>query len=268
MTDRDELQPPPAADVVHPVVRALGDLRSELDHLEGLVRPELLAAAQRGRVGPAWRRAHPGEARLPVALVILMAVALQVLLPHHLAFKPTWVLPSLEGALLVGLTAANPGRIDRASMVLRWTSIGLIAVISVANGWASGALIRGLINGTEGQSAGPLLASGGSVYLTNVIVFALWYWEWDRGGPVARAQGRRAYPDFLFPQMTQPDIAPPTWTPTFFDYFYVSFTNATAFSPTDTMPLARWAKMLMFVQSGVSLATVALVIARAVNILK
>jgi uncharacterized membrane protein len=106
------------------------------------------------------------------------------------------------------------------------------------------------------------------VYVTNIIVFALWYWEWDCGGPVARAQALRAYPDFLFPQMTQLDLAPPTWRPNFFDYFYVSFTNATAFSPTDTMPLSRWAKMLMLLQSAVALLTVAFVVARAVNILK
>jgi hypothetical protein len=253
---------------MHPVVRALGDLRSELDRLERLVKPELFAAAQRGHLGPAWRREYRGEARPPVAFAILVAIALQVLLPTHLAFKPTWVLPALEAALLVGITAANPGRIDRASMVLRWSSIGLIALISVANAWSSVALIRSLVDGTEGQTAGPLLASGASIWLTNVIVFGLWYWEWDRGGPVARAHGRRVYPDFLFPQMTQPDIASPTWIPTFLDYFYVSFTNATAFSPTDTMPLARWAKVLMLVQSAIALATVALVVARAVNILK
>lgn len=98
--------------------------------------------------------------------------------------------------------------------------------------------------------------------------FALWYWELDRGGPLARAAARRSYPDFLFPQMGLPAIAAPNWRPTFPDYFYLSFTNATAFSPTDTMPLCRWAKMLMLLQSSVALVTAALVIARAVNIFK
>ena len=106
------------------------------------------------------------------------------------------------------------------------------------------------------------------MYVTNIIVFALWYWEWDRGGPVARAQGLRPYPDFLYPQMTQPDLAPSEWQPNFLDYLYVSFTNVTAFSPTDTMPMSRWAKMLMLLQSAVALLTIAFVIARAVNILK
>ncbi len=99
-------------------------------------------------------------------------------------------------------------------------------------------------------------------------MFGLWYWEFDRGGPVARAAGTRPYPDFLFPQMTTPELAPPDWEPAFVDYLYVSFTNALAFSPTDTMPMTRWAKLTMLVQSVVSVVTVVLVIARAVNILK
>jgi hypothetical protein len=113
-----------------------------------------------------------------------------------------------------------------------------------------------------------LLLNGGVIWLTNVLVFALWYWELDRGGPVGRALAVKHHPDFLFPQMATPQMAPPDWEPWFPDYFYLSFTNATAFSPTDTLPLSRWAKMLMALQSAVSLSTVALVIARAVNILK
>ena len=116
--------------------------------------------------------------------------------------------------------------------------------------------------------AGSLLFNGGAVWLTNVIVFALWYWEADRGGPAARANARHEYPDFLFAQMTAPEMAPRDWEPRFLDYLYLSFTNATAFSPTDTLPLSRWAKLTMMAQSAVSLVTVALVIARAVNILR
>ena len=99
-------------------------------------------------------------------------------------------------------------------------------------------------------------------------MFGLWYWELDRGGPAARAEARRRYPDFMFPQMANPDLAPPDWTARFFDYLWLSYTNATAFSPTDVMPLSRWAKQLMLLQSAVSLSTVALVVARAVNILR
>jgi hypothetical protein len=147
-------------------------------------------------------------------------------------------------------------------------SLALIAAISLANLWSAGHLIRGLIRHKDLSDAGTLLANGAAIYVTNIVSFGLWYWEFDRGGPVARAQAQRAYPDFLFPQMSSPELASPNWAPNFIDYLYVSFTNATAFSPTDTMPLSRWAKLLMGVQSAVSLATVGLVIARAINILK
>ncbi|WP_079138783.1 alpha/beta fold hydrolase [Actinacidiphila rubida] len=125
----------------------------------------------------------------------------------------------------------------------------------------------GLVRGTEGSAAGPLLLRGGAIWLINVVIFALAYWELDRGGPAARAAGERDVPDFLFVQMQSPDLAPPHWEPVFFDYLYLSFTNSTAFSPTDVMPSSLWAKALMMGQSAVSLLTVVLVVARAVNIL-
>jgi uncharacterized membrane protein len=128
--------------------------------------------------------------------------------------------------------------------------------------------VADLVAGRAGTDAVPLLLTGGGIWLTNVIVFALWYWEWDRGGPMARVLGQRQYADFLFAQMQNPESAPPDWEPAFLDYLYLSFTNSTAFSPTDVMPLSRWAKMLMMLQSSVSLVTVVLVVARAVNILK
>jgi hypothetical protein len=268
---------PEGPDGEHPVVHAIAALRQQLDHLERAVGPEVRAAwGEEGRLAtnagarfrPTWQRAHEGEDRLPVGLVIVAAIGLQVALPSHLMFKPRWLLPALEGALLLAMVIANPRRINRTSTLLRSASIGLIALITLANGWSSGQLVYGLVQGTEGQAAAPLLISGASIYLTNIIVFALWYWDWDRGGPVARAQAVRQYPDFLFAQMTQNHLAPPDWVPTFLDYFYLSFTNATAFSPTDTLPLARWAKMLMLLQSSVALTTVALVVSRAVNILK
>jgi hypothetical protein len=124
------------------------------------------------------------------------------------------------------------------------------------------------VQGTEGNSPGPLLVTGGIIWLTNVIVFGLWYWEFDRGGPVSRAHAYKMYPDFLFAQMTTPQLAPPDWEPAFGDYLYLSFTNAAAFSPTDVLPLSRWAKMAMTAQATVSIVTVALVVARAVNILR
>jgi uncharacterized membrane protein len=248
----------------------IGSLHEALRRVERLAQPEVAAVRSTPQhVEPAWRRATTeGEQRFPVAVVVAAAIALQVLLPRKLVIHPTWLLPVLEGALIVGLVAANPRRINRTSRALRTASITLIALISLANAWSSGELIAELVNGTSGDNAALLLARGASVYVTNIIVFSLWYWEWDRGGPVARSRALRRYPDFLFPQMTQPALAPPDWTPTYLDYLYLSFTNATAFSPTDVMPLARWAKMLMLLQSAISLLIVAFVIARAVNVLK
>jgi uncharacterized membrane protein len=177
-------------------------------------------------------------------------------------------LPGLEIALAAGLIAANPTRIDRESRLLRAVSVTLIAAISVANTISALRLVYELLHGTAGDNAAALLSTGAAIWGTNVIVFGLWYWELDRGGPVARAHARKTYPDFLFVQMQAPELAPPEWEPAFVDYLYLSFTNATAFSPTDVMPLSRWAKMMMLVQSGVSLVAMVLVVARAVNILK
>lgn len=243
-------------------------LQDRLERLEKVLSNSGFVELFERHATPSWRRVSQGEHRLPVATAVILAIALQLVLPSNLTFHPTYLLPSLEGLLLVGVTVANPRRINRTSIALRASSIALIALISAANAWSTGELIKGLVNGTAGNNAALLLTRGASIYLTNILVFGLWYWEWDRGGPVARARGTKAFPDFLFPQMAQPDLAPPQWTPTFIDYLYVSFTNAAAFSPTDTMPLSRWAKMLMLLQSAMAILTVAFVIARAVNILK
>lgn len=220
-----------------------------------------------GVAPPAWRRATRGEARWPVSVAMAVAITLQVALPDQLNVVSRFLLPAVETAILVVLFAINPRRIDRVSRPLRSLGLTLIAVASLANGYSAVMLITGLVNGSQGASAGPLLASGGAIYLTNVLVFALWYWELDRGGPASRALALQTIPDFLFPQMVTPHVADPEWEPQFTDYLYVSFTNATAFSPTDTMPLTRWAKMTMLLQSTIALVTIALVIARVVNIL-
>jgi hypothetical protein len=229
---------------------------------------ELLTAGQEGPAEPAWRRATRDESRWSVSAAVLAAVALQLLLPQRLVFRPQWVLPALELLLLVVLFSASRTRAGREASLLRAGGLTLACVVSLANGWSAVLLIRGLVRGSEGSDAGALLMTGAGIWLTNVIVFALWYWEWDRGGPAARAAGRHDYPDFLFPQMQSGELAQPDWEPAFADYLYVSFTNATAFSPTDTMPLSRWAKLLMALQASISLLTVALVVARAVNILR
>ena len=134
-------------------------------------------------------------------------------------------------------------------------------VLSGANIAAAYRLISDLLSGEGLQDAGDLILTGGAIWLTNVIIFAFWYWMFDRGGPVARAVSPRPYPDFLFPQMTDERVVMPGWRPEFFDYLYTSFTNATAFSPTDTMPMSRWAKLTMMLQSIVALLLAILVIA-------
>lgn len=238
----------------------MSDAENRLARIEGL-----LESGERDVV-PAWRRATQGEPRWAVTAVILVAIALQLMLPHRLAFQPYWALPVLEVVLLAGIIAGNPRRVEPRTRWLRVLGLVLMGVISLANGWAAVRLVAGLVNGTEGGDAGPLLLTGGGIWLTNVIVFALWYWEWDRGGPMARVLGRHQFADFLFVQMQSPETAPQDWEPGFLDYLYLSFTNSTAFSPTDVMPLSHWAKMLMMLQSSVSLVTVVLVVARAVNI--
>jgi hypothetical protein len=171
----------------------------------------------------------------------------------------------LEGALAAALLIANPWH-DTESRNLRPVSIGIIILINGANLVTLGELVSELLSGavTDGRS---LVYASVPIWLTNIVVFGLWYWELDRGGPAARLKATHPPPDFLFPQQTAPGAAP-GWTPTFLDYLYTSFTNATAFSPTDTMPLSPWAKLLMMIQSLASLLTVALVVSRAVNILK
>lgn len=216
---------------------------------------------------PAWKRQTRGEARWPVALAILIAVALQWITPPDLAFEPRWLLPAVELALLAAQVVANPFRLDRESAILRLLSLILVAVATLAIVWSTGRLVVLLARGGGHEEPIQVLFSGAVIWLTNVFVFALWYWELDRGGPAARANARQVHPDFLFPQMTAPELSQKDWEPRFVDYLYVAFTNGTAFSPTDTMPLSRAAKLTMMAQAAVSITVVVLVIARAVNIL-
>jgi uncharacterized membrane protein len=201
-------------------------------------------------------------------VAVLVAIALQLVVPTQLAVRPHWALPVLELGLPTGILVADPGRMNRVSTELRVATLVLAGAVSFANAASLVLLAHSLITGHNTDLAEPLLLSGGAIWVTNVIVFGLWYWEFDRGGPAARAQAHRQHPDFLFPQMQLPDMASREWEPEFIDYLYLSFTNATAFSPTDTLPLSRWAKVLMLVQSAVSLVTLALVVARAVNVLR
>ena len=272
----DRQRDPPADSAL--ILQGIHALHERLDELERRVVPgghsshaEQQHPGRDGKPGlvPAWKRPTEGEARWQASIAVVAAIALQFPLPGRLVLlHPVWLLPALQGLLLVVLLIANPRRLNRESKVIRMLGLILAALLSLANAWSVARLVTGLVRGTEGSAPGPLLAIGGIIWLTNVIAFALWYWDFDRGGPVARALATRVYPDFLFAQMTSPHLAPPRWEPSFGDYFYLSFTNATAFSPTDVLPLSRWAKMAMTAQAAISIVTVALVVARAVNILK
>jgi len=202
----------------------------------------------------------------PAQLTVLAAIGLQLALPERLTAGPTWLIPSLEGALLIGMFMATPRQLEQEHMGRRRMALALTAFVSAANIYSLGALTHHLLKGNVVNGKG-LIVSGVLIWLTNFLIFGLWYWELDRGGPGKRAAGHDQAPDFLFPQMTDDRIEPKGWRPQFIDYTYVSLTNATAFSPTDTMPLTPMAKSIMGVQALVSLVTIGLIVSRAVNIL-
>ena len=197
---------------------------------------------------------------------MLATIVLQLSLPQRLTAGPTWLVPSVETVLLVGLSVATPRKLVHEHTRRRRAALSITALLSAANVFSLVELSHYLLhhNVTHGRE---LIGAGVLIWLTNFMVFSLWYWELDRGGPGVRAAGHDGPPDFLFPQMSDDRIEPLEWRPRFIDYLYVSLTNATAFSPTDTMPLTPMAKSVMGMQSLVSLVTIGLIVSRAVNIL-
>ncbi|WP_329371739.1 DUF1345 domain-containing protein [Streptomyces sp. NBC_00669] len=243
-------------------------LADRLARIEALLVPARAEpGTSRNEAVPAWRRATRGEPRWAATASVLAVVAIQLVLPDRLVGHPRILVPVVEAALLACLIALNPHRIERGSRTYRVLSLVLTLAIGAANLYSVVLLVRGLAEGTDHTPAGRLLLTGGAIWLINVVIFALAYWELDRGGPAARAHGEQDVPDLLFPQLQSPQLSPPHWEPAYLDYFYLSFTNSTAFSPTDVLPVTRKAKLLMMAQSAVSLVTVVLVVARAVNIL-
>lgn len=216
---------------------------------------------------PSWLRPGDPESRWPVLIAIVAVIVLQRAIPVQYTVVPRWPLVALELALLIVLLVVNPVRLTRSTTIGRWASLLLTAAITVDNTLSAAILDYRILSGEVSNNPEILLGSGAAIYVTNVIAFGIWFWELDRGGPFARRAGAQPYPDFLFPQMTDPHMSTPDWRPMFVDYLYVSFTNSVAFSPTDTMPLSRWAKLMMTVQAIVATSTLALVIARAVNVL-
>ena len=207
------------------------------------------------------------EPRWPASLAVTAALLLYVTLPGELTVGPAWVIPALEGALLVPLTLRAPYRHREEARLIRLASLVLIALVNLANVASLGLLVHVVLSGVV-VSGRQLIFSGIQIWLTLILVFALWYWEVDRGGPTIRGHADQRDPDFLFPQMATPELRQADWRPGFVDYLYLSFTNATAFSPTDTMPLSLRAKLLMLVEALASITTVVMVAGRAVNILK
>ena len=199
-------------------------------------------------------------------LVIGVAILLDLALADKVTLGPNWLLPGVEALALIGLTMAAPHPRMRDTLLRRRLALTLIAVVTVTNSYALVLLCHYLLKGgkADGQA---LIGSGIVLWVTNVLLFGVWYWQLDGGGPTARHRKRKPHPDFLFVQMTEREFAPRGWHPTLIDYLYTSFTNATAFSPTDTMPLTPMAKALMAGQAATALVTVGLVVARAVNIL-
>lgn len=217
---------------------------------------KLARVHHKAKIEPVWH----------VQLAVLVAIILQLLPSSSLTPGPKYLVASTEALLLILLMVSSRDgkflwKLKRSAALL------LIVIISIANIVSlvlviHSLLIGGNINGRE------LIASGFAIYLTNIIVFGLWYWELDSNGVQGQSPAVRPI-DFLFPQMTPGEhvVKPGMWSPTFFDYLYVSVTNATAFSPTDTYPLTHRAKSLMATQSLISVVTIALVAARAVSIL-
>ena len=234
---------------------------------------------QRGVTSTHARTERRGEVRLPAALAVLTAIALYALLPENLLLGPRLVIPALGVLLLVALVVVNPRRMTRQTRFSRIASLVLVGLIGFANTVALVMLLRALL-ASHVQDGRALLIAALQVWLTNIIVFGLAYWELDRGGPVARTQRPRAElrpADFRFSQDENDDAISEVaagssklsgWVPALHDYLYVSLTNSTAFSPTDTMPLTGRAKLLMGVECSSALIVSVLVIARGVGILQ
>ena len=200
------------------------------------------------RPGDGTRRARRSSVAASRCIVVSI---LHWFLNDGLSLGPRWLMPAVSGALLVVLIGLHPHRMHQQSMSGRVVGLILLAVLAFANVTAGIRLVSQILGRKRGSSDPlHLIMSGASIWITNVIVFGLLYWAFDRGGPALRALGTRQYTDFQFPQMADPTSAPPGWEPTLLDYLYLAFTNATAFSPTDVMPLTRPAKMTMMVQSS------------------
>jgi hypothetical protein len=210
-----------------------------------------------------------GEHWWPVAAAIVVVVALHLALPARYRVPPVWLFPAVVLALLAVLVIADPGRIDEQKAWLRATTSTVIALITLTNLFAVVRLTVNILTNNKlfVNQPGGLLAAGAVVWATNVVAFALWYWDLDRGGAAARAHNPYRNPAFVFPEMQNAEYVPATWVPRFVDYLSLAFWTATAISPTDISAIRPWAKLLMMLEASGSIVLAALVIARAINVL-
>jgi hypothetical protein len=218
---------------------------------------------------PSWKRETPPESRWPAFGAALVVIASQAWVSNSLELQPFWLLPLVSAILLGASVAVYLPEREEPSKLARVLSAALVAALVLANIACLGLLIRGVFVGSALDPIGLLLA-GVALWVTNVAVFALVYWELDGDGPESRSDGYPDYPDLVFPQQQadQQGLAPADWKPMFPDYLYVSLTSATAFSPTDAMPYSKRAKLVMGLESSICFAVLAMVVARAVNIAK
>jgi len=205
----------------------------------------------------------------PLVGALIVAMAIPLLLPSRFSLGPSWAVPVIDAVLLVAIVVADRARNGRLSAAVRALSLVLVVVLVAGAAGVTARLIADLVQGgPETNNPADLLSVGFGVWTYTILAFAFLYWILDGGGPDARLWTPPEFPNLAFPEQLNPVVAPPGWRPLFFDYLYLGFTNATAFSPTDVMPLARWAKAAMTLQATTSLAILGLVIARAVNILQ
>lgn len=203
-----------------------------------------------------------------ILLVIISVMVLQYFTNSTLLPYNKYAIIAVEAVLLIIVTMVTPSGYKRVSRKRRTIMLTIIAVVTLANAFSLILLLDALFYGGTVVAGRDLLLNGMAIYLTNILMFALWYWEMDGGGPDRRATNTKSKNDFVFPQVIYPSIAKADWQPGFSDYLYLSSTNVTNFASADTQPLTHRAKYLMMSQAFISVITIALVIARAISIIK
>jgi hypothetical protein len=221
-----------------------------------------------GAVEATATRHHIGEPRWAMAIAVLACEFLHATLPLSVrSIGAVWVYPTVVIGLLLVLIIGDPGRIDKRDPWLRIVTGALITFITIINAQSAVHLVRLIIINAKLGTGERLLGSGAAIWLINVIAFGLWYWDLDQGGAAARANHTTKLPAFIFPEMTNPELVRPGWYPELIDYMHTSFATATSFGPSDVSAIKHWSKLLMMLESAVSLLLAVLVVARAVNLL-